>query len=129
MNFILVAKNIGCYKDTLQEAKACTEPNYAIVLSDSSEYVSKVNQGGKLNGSLVTDFSEIANKDFYQLTARGGNGYWFKDIHVDSNGDVSDEYMSSDSNFHISVDNGTIHITGSDEGESVDETRKLYKYN
>ena len=121
-----------CSKESSQkDAKNCAKPtNYYATSSYADTLISTLDSSNpnKLNGSLVTNFSEIQNKSLYQISV-WDNSIHDENISIDSNGDYSGDFNDG-SNYHATFNNGILHVTGynSYDEEDVDDKYKLTKY-
>jgi len=131
MRIVDTSNNIVSYCESSdkEDAKVCKVDRYWITSENKDSFITeKSKEHNSLPSTLVTDFSEIQNKDLYQLEISGSSIYSSR-INIDSNGKFSGDFTYSESNYYdATFTDGSINVVGSDNGEDYDRTHKVFKY-
>lgn len=127
-----------CDGNSLEVVKACSKPNvYLVTPNNVDTFIATKNSSMKnilTQKTLVTNFSEIQNKDLYQLNASSDSLYTVK-MKIDSDGKYILSHYHEGDYWNATFTNGILNVTGWDiwhhenEGDgNVDEKYRVYKY-
>ena len=119
-----------CEAESQEKAKHCTQVNdgrYFVTVDQADSFIA--NKEASLKNiapkTLVRDFSEIQNKKLWNLSTYNQPLHDYYKI-IQSDGTIIPQY--SGESLHASFQNGSIHITGTNENEALDRTYTVYKY-
>ena len=119
-----------CWAETQEEASSCVAPErgeYFISESDVDQFIA--NKESTLHfapKTAVTNFSEIQNIELWNFSTWNNQPLHYYSKTIEDDGTITPTYNGN--SLQASFSNGVIHITGTDDGETVDRRYKVYKY-